>query len=90
MNRRSFTLAALLAPFAALPALAQTPPATPPAPRKKLIDRSWAEMNARQHARLLPGFGDPAPTEADAGPRWDGMDNRQRRAVLRAVRHPRP
>ncbi len=86
MNRRSFTLAALLAPLAALPAMAQTAPA---APRKKQIERSWAEMNARQHARLLPGFGTPAPTAAEAGPRWDGMDQRQRRAVLRAVRQQR-
>jgi hypothetical protein len=89
MNRRSFTLAALLAPLAALPALAQTSPAAPATARKKLIERSWAEMNARQQARLLPGFGTPAPTAAEAGPRWDGMDARQRRAVLRAVRQPR-
>jgi hypothetical protein len=86
MNRRRFALAALLAPFAALPALAQT---TPAAPRKKLFERSWTEMTARQHARLLPGFGTPAPTEAEAGPRWDAMDARQRRAIMRAVRQPR-
>ena len=83
MNRRSFTLAALLSPLAALPALAQ--PAAG-APRKKLFERSWAEMQPRQRARLLPGFGEPQPTEVEAGPRWDAMDERRRRIVIRAAR----
>ncbi len=83
MNRRSLALAALLSPLAALPALAQTAPATP---RKPLIERSWAEIAPRQRTRLLPGFGEPQPTEAEAGPRWDAMDERRRRVVIRATR----
>ena len=83
MNRRRFTFAALLAPLVALPALAEA------APRRKLAERSWAEMTARQHTRLLPGFGTPAPTEADAGPRWDAMTPTQRRRLVVATRRHR-
>lgn len=86
MKRRLFTLLALFAPVAAVAQTAPATPAAPAAPRKKLHEKTWAELTRRQHERLLPGFGNPPPTAAEAGPRWDAMDARQRRAVMRAVR----
>jgi hypothetical protein len=91
MQRRLFALMAVLAPFSALaqttpeaPAAPATP-AAPAAPHKRLAEKSWEELTPRQRTRLLHGFGDPAPSAEEARTRWEGMNTRQRRTVVRTA-----
>lgn len=85
MQRRLFALMLGLSPFAALAPASAEQAATHHRARRRLAEKSWDQLTPRQRARMLHGFGAPAPSAEEARSRWDGMDQHQRRAVARAA-----